>query len=198
MSTKIPPLETSRLLIRPFEMQDLQAAHHLFDVELSQADFGTEKIGTLAERTHWLQWAVLNEEQLAILNQPPYGDRAVILKSTGQLIGACGYVPCLAPFEQLPGFAPGDCSTGPSLATTELGLFYAISPAHQRCGYATEAAQALIEYAFQKLRLKRVIAETMVDNIASMGVMRKLGMRVERNPLPEPPWLQIVGWIENR
>jgi hypothetical protein len=28
-------------------------------------------------------------------------------------------------------------------------------------------------------------------------VMRKLGMRIERNPLPEPPWLQIVGVLDN-
>ena len=36
-------------------------------------------------------------EQLAKLRQPPYGDRAVVLKPTGRLIGACGYVPCLNP-----------------------------------------------------------------------------------------------------
>jgi hypothetical protein len=30
-----------------------------------------------------------------------------------------------------------------------------------------------------------------------MGVMRKLGMHLERNPYPEPPWLQVVGVIEN-
>ena len=27
--------------------------------------------------------------------------------------------------------------------------------------------------------------------------MRKLGMRLERNPSPEPPWLQVVGVLEN-
>ena len=30
-----------------------------------------------------------------------------------------------------------------------------------------------------------------------MGVMRKIGMRIERNPYPEPSWLQIVGVLEN-
>jgi len=28
-------------------------------------------------------------------------------------------------------------------------------------------------------------------------VMRKLGMRIERNPLPEPHWLQIVGVLDH-
>ena len=67
-----------------------------------------------------------------------------------------------------------------------------------RHGYASEAAQALIDYAFQELRLKRIVATTSYDNIGSMGVMRKLGMRVEENLLGEPPWLQVVGVLENR
>jgi len=103
----------------------------------------------------------------------------------------------LSPFDQLPGFSRSDRPTALSLSSTEFGLFYAISPAYQHHGYATEAAQALIDFAFQNLRLKRVIATTMVDNIASMGVMRKLGMRIEKNPYPEPPWLQVVGVVEN-
>lgn len=34
------------------------------------------------------------------------------------------------------------------------------------------------------------------DNLASIGVMKKLGMRIEKNPLAEPPWLQIVGVLD--
>ena len=64
-------------------------------------------------------------------------------------------------------------------------------------GYATEAARALVDYAFQHLRLKRIIATTTYAKAASMGVMRKLGMHLERNPYPEPPWLQVVGVLEN-
>jgi RimJ/RimL family protein N-acetyltransferase len=81
--------------------------------------------------------------------------------------------------------------------TPEFGLFYAISPAQQRHGYATEAAQALVEYAFRQLHVKRVVATTDYANVGSIGVMRKLGMRIEKNPLATPPWLQIVGVLEN-
>jgi hypothetical protein len=52
--------------------------------------------------------------------------------------------------------------------------------------------------AFQKLRLKRIVATTTYANAASMGVMRKLGMRIESNLYPDPPWLQIVGILENK
>jgi hypothetical protein len=29
-------------------------------------------------------------------------------------------------------------------------------------------------------------------------VMRKLGMTLARNPFPDPPWLQVVGVLQNR
>ena len=38
---------------------------------------------------------------------------------------------------------------------------------------------------------------TNYDNAASIGVMRRLGVAIERNPLPEPPYMQIVGVLEN-
>jgi RimJ/RimL family protein N-acetyltransferase len=193
----MPVLETTRLIIRPFVMEDLSDAHRLFDVELNADDLHTEKMETIKERAEWLEWSVLNYTQLAKLYQPPYGDRAIVLKQTGQLIGSCGYVPCLMPFEQLPNFSYYNTSGNMGHATTEFGLFYAVSPSHQRQGYASEAAQAIVDYAFQHLDLQRVIATTDFDNYASMGVMRKLGMRVEKNPLAGPPWLQVVGVIEN-
>jgi hypothetical protein len=48
-------------------------------------------------------------------------------------------------------------------------------------------------YALSTLHLERVLATTTYDNAASIGVMRKLGMRIERNPLSTPEWLQVVG-----
>ena len=105
-------------------------------------------------------------------------------------------MPCLSAFEQLPGITAGQPSDRPTRYTAEFGLFYAISPPHRRHGYAAEATQALIDYAFEHLKLKRIIATTAYDNIASIGVMKKLGMRIEKNPQAEPPWLQIVGVLD--
>ena len=194
---EMPALETTRLIIRPFLIEDLPDVYCLFDIELSAADLRSDKMEIMKERAEWLQWAVLNNKQLAKLDQPPYGDRTIVLKDTGELIGSCGYVPCLGPFEQLPNFSYHNQLGNLGRNTPEFGLFYAIFRSHQRHGYASEAAQALIDYAFQHLHLKRIIATTDYDNIASMGVMRKLGMQVEKNPLTEPSWLQVVGVLEN-
>ena len=191
----MPVLESGRLIIRPFALIDLDDVHRILDVELSDADLGTEGAQTLEGRKAWLEWTVMNYEQLAQQYQPPYGDRAIVLKQTGELIGGVGYVPCLNLFGQLPYFqsrhAPAD------RYWTEFGLYWAVSPAHQRNGYATEAARAMVKYAFDALELGRLVATTTHENEASAGVMRKLGMHIEQNPLPEPPWLQVVGILVN-
>ena len=192
----MPPLETPRLLIRPFTLDDLPDIYPILDVELADVDFGSEGGLPLEGRRRWLEWTVRNYAELARLYQPPYGDRAVVLKETGQLIGAAGFVPCLGPFGQLPYFrARGGASRQ---FTTDFGLYYALARSAHRRGYATEAAGALAHYAFTQLNLQRVIATTTYDNEASQGVMRKLGMRLEKNPYAEPVWFQVVGILENQ
>jgi ribosomal-protein-alanine N-acetyltransferase len=194
----VPPLETERLLIRPFTMEDLDVIHHILDIELRTADFGSEQARTREERERWLQWTLLGYDELARLYQPPYGDRAVVLKSKQQVMGACGFVPSLGPFGQLPSLHAAQHGALAHLYSPEFGLYYALSPAYQRQGYATEAAQALIKYAFTQLHLKRIVATTTTGNVASIGVMRKVGMRIEKNPSSDPPWFQVVGILENR
>ncbi len=46
-------------------------------------------------------------------------------------------------------------------------------------GYATEAAQALVDYGFRELALNRVHAAHMARNPSSGRVMEKIGMRLE-------------------
>ncbi len=172
------PLETARLHIRPFVMDDLERVHQLLDVELGDADVGTEGALTRDQRREWLQWTVLNYAQLAWLYQPPYGDRAIALKETDELIGACGFAPALAPFRQLSWFIAMSGGRETRLASPEFGLYWAVAPSQQRRGYATEAGRALIDYAFTALQLSRIVATTTFENAASIGVMHKLGMRI--------------------
>jgi RimJ/RimL family protein N-acetyltransferase len=187
-------LTTPRLVIRPFASGDLMPIHRLLDMTFGDGS----KVGDAAaieERLSWLQWQILNEVWFAKMFQPLYGDRAVVEQSTGELIGSVGYVPLIGPFDQIPELARTPASNGAFIP--EFGLFWAIDPAHQGQGYATEAAQAMIAYAFDTLNLRRIIAMTHDDNLASQAVMRKAGMTLTRNPLPEPPWLQVVGFALN-
>ena len=79
-----------------------------------------------------------------------------------------------------------------------VGLGIEFAPAYHRQGYAAEAVRAMIGYAVSTLKLERIVATTTYDNLASTGVMRKVGMRIERNPYPDPSWFQVAGILENR
>lgn len=58
-------------------------------------------------------------------------------------------------------------------------FWYVLHPAHHGQGYATEAARALIAYAFEELRLHRVWADVDPRNPASLRVCERLGLRKE-------------------
>jgi len=102
--------------------------------------------------------------------------------------------PLLGPFGLLPSLAggPGD----PHRFRPEVGLFWETAPEQRGRGFATEAARALIGHALSALELQRLVATTEHDNLASIAVMRKLGMRIETNPEGEPEWFQTVGILE--
>ena len=58
--------------------------------------------------------------------------------------------------------------------TVEIG--YSIAPDYRGRGYAYEAAQSLIEWAFHNKRVEKTIARCEPGNIASIRVLEKLGM----------------------
>jgi [ribosomal protein S5]-alanine N-acetyltransferase len=189
MTTAMPVLETERLYIRPFTMDDLNSIRHILDT-----GFGASP---LAQRREWLEWTVRNYVALANLYQQPYGDRAFVLKAAREVIGTVGLVPSFSPFQRLPAFRKSG-EVEDQFNQPEFGLFWATAPEHRRQGYAAEAAQSMIDYAFQHMNIRRIIATTDYDNAASIAVMRRLGMTIEHNPTPgDPHWFQVVGVLYN-
>lgn len=186
MTRRIPALETERLIVRELIMDDLEAINRVLNLAFG-ADVPAE------ERQPWLQWTVLGYDMFAELGQPHYGERAVIAKATGEIVGAVGIVPYLDTFNHVAAFNRAT----DALATAEVGLFWAIAPDHQGQGYAVEAARALIQYLFTHEKLGRVIATTGYANLPSQAVMRKLGMTVHRLDEPQPPDQFVVGVREN-
>ena len=85
----------------------------------------------------------------------------MLLKRGGQrraLIGSAGY-------------------KGPPSPDGTVEVGYGIVAGHQRRGYATEAVRGLLVQAFAEPVVRRVIAETLPDHVASIGVLRKCGFR---------------------
>lgn len=186
MSRRIPTLETERLVIRELTMQDLDDIHQVLN-----RSFGGES--PIQERQRWLHWTVLGYEMFAYLEQPHYGERAIVLKETGQIIGAVGIVPYLDQFNQVAAFKRPPNAP----ASAEVGLFWTIDPAHQNQGFASEAARAVVVYLFTHEKLGRIIATTGYDNLASQRVMQKLGMQVQRLEQPKLPDQFVVGVLVN-
>jgi RimJ/RimL family protein N-acetyltransferase len=187
----LPVLETERLRIRPFTVDDLDSVHHL-NVKIGWVN---EKETPVEQRKHLqrnLEWQVQNYWGLADLHQPPTGDRLVEFKDSGELVGSCGINNAWLPMAQLPSFGKREKSR----SQAEASLMWAVLPELWGRGFATEVAKALIAILFEQANLKRVVATTEYDNLASQRVMEKAGMRVERNPFPEPFWFQAVGIIE--
>jgi [ribosomal protein S5]-alanine N-acetyltransferase len=186
---EMPPLVTERLLIRPFAEGDLPSVLEVLQVMGGEARAVTAR---------YVWHGTLNAVVLAELGQPPYGDRAVVLRAIDRLVGICGLVPAYGPFGQL---RPTDEEPGRlpprSLNRPEVGLYYAVHPDHRGRGYATEAARALVGFAFGELRVERIVATTERDNVASQAVMRHLEMRMHENALDEPDWFHVVGVLQN-
>jgi RimJ/RimL family protein N-acetyltransferase len=55
-------------------------------------------------------------------------------------------------------------------------ILYSLRPRYWRQGLATEAARAVLEHAFERLHLTQVVAYFDDVNVASAGVLRRLGM----------------------
>ena len=65
---------------------------------------------------------------------------------------------------------------GPPSADGTVEVGYGILPEYQRRGYASEAVRALLARAFAVPAVRRVIAETLPELTASIGVMTKCGL----------------------
>jgi [ribosomal protein S5]-alanine N-acetyltransferase len=67
------------------------------------------------------------------------------------------------------------CSVGDGCATGTVG-YSVVEPCWGQ-GYATEALRALLDHVLAQPDMRRVVAETMVDHVASRRVMEKVGMK---------------------
>ncbi len=184
-------LETERLLIRPLTVEDLNDIHRLLDVDLQWAGPNV----SLEQRQHRLlfQIGLAHWQDTGCL----YGDRGIVLRESGRLIGICGFRPWICSAAERGLFEPTRIEDDLRLATLELGVGYALSSQYRRQGYAAEAVWALIEHAFRALRVRRIVALAERGNLDSVDLMRRVGMKVAFNANPEVAYPWAVGVIEN-
>ena len=80
-------------------------------------------------------------------------------------------------------------------ARTEAQLGYIFDPAHAGRGYATEAVAAMVAHAFTGLGVRRITAGCFTNNLASVRVLEKVGMRREQHGVGDS-WHAERGWVD--
>lgn len=154
-------LETERLLLRYPHILDAEALYGVFgDPEVMRFSDGG------VQSREWTEGWI--RSQLEHYVEWGFGKYAVLEQSCREVIGYCGLA-----------FHP-DLGGQP-----EVDLGYRLARPFWGQGYATEAARAVIAYAFDTLALRRLVARIDPQNLASLRVAEKLGMRYEKDLMLE-------------
>lgn len=154
-------IETERLILRDYSLEkDLSPLHSLFTNEKAMTYYSSLK--TIPETKEWIEWNIES------YSENGYGLYALLLKADNTFIGQCGLI--------LQKDVDG---------VEELEIGYALLPTFWGHGYATEAAIATKEYAFNNLNVSKVISLIDPLNRASINVALRNGMKFEK---------EIIRW----
>ena len=147
-------LETERLLLRRLRGSDLVAfLAYRNDPEVSR--YQSWEGCTEAEARDMIQ--ALEREEPFVPGE--WFQFAVELKATGKLVGDLGF------------------RVGEDGRQAEVG--YTLAREHWGEGYASEAVSRLLDHAFKELGLHRVHATVDQENVPSVAVLERLGLRRE-------------------
>ena len=141
------PIETDRLVIRNFDVNDCEALHKVI-VQYQASEYAA----------YDEQWPTSMEEIKGVTEWFASGDHflAVCLGDTNQFIGFVALNP-----------EPGN----------EYNLGYVFDSDYHGHGYATEACQALLNRAFGQLNALKVISGNAAVNQNSCRLLERLGFR---------------------
>lgn len=122
------------------------------------------------------------EEVRAYVEQMPPHERAEVSSAWLALLDGSGsidtWIHGFTLVHRADGSAVGKCGfKGPPGADGTVEIAYGVAPEHQGKGYATEAAAALVTYAFKHPQVRVVRAHTLPQPNASTRVLTKCGFR---------------------
>jgi [ribosomal protein S5]-alanine N-acetyltransferase len=147
-------IETARLILRHFTDDDADAVFAVIGDPLTMKYYPQK-----FTRDDAVRWVTKSQERY---RTDGYGLFAVVLKSSGEVIGNCGVVRQEVEGESL------------------LEVGYHFRRDHWGHGYATEAARACMDYAFGRLGAAKVVSFILAENAPSRRVAERNGMTVER------------------
>jgi ribosomal-protein-alanine N-acetyltransferase len=143
-------IETERLLLRTLRLEDIEEVIKFWgDEEVMEYCYGAGSRERIENSiSHYAQ----NHEKRG------YSVYLVIIKETGETIGACGY--------------------NPTKNADEIELIYHYKKESWGKGYATEAAKACIKYTSENCNnINKITASVDPRHDASMKILEKLGFK---------------------
>lgn len=146
-------VETERLYMRELSQSDFEALSKILQDE--ETMYAYNGAFNNDETQEWL------DRQIARYKRYGFGLWAVVLKETNEMIGQCGLT--MQPWK--------------NQEVLEVGYLFQRKYWHK--GYATEAAKACMDYAFQKLNADEVCSIIRDINIASQNVALRNGMQIK-------------------
>ena len=159
-------IETERLIIRPFTMNDIAAIYKIVsDPEVMR--YLPDDVTSLDELKEIFEWLLDCYEKNTPENLIKLTE-GVIWKEAGTLIGWCG----LGPLD----FNPD-----------EIEIFFGLAREYWNRGIAFEVALDMLRYGFEEIGLDRIVAVADPENIGSVKLIEKLGLKFQRvvGKLPE-------------
>jgi RimJ/RimL family protein N-acetyltransferase len=147
-------LETARLVLRTIAESDAAEQARVLNTPAVMRHLGGPKELHEIEARHAKAMALHAQEGFSFL--------MAIEKETGELVGHCG----LKRVDAEGAKNPGDLEIG-----------WLVREDRWRRGYAREAVEAVIDWAFTRHRASHVVALTSLANEPSWRLMEKLGMR---------------------
>ena len=156
-------LETDRLLIRPFKISDVADVHR---------EVYAPEVWGPRSRTFVRDSVLMAMLMSASPDDAPWAKRAVILKETGAFLGQVR----LGPSHNY--FYRWEEEPNPQFNAVEVELSFAFGTQWWGKSYAYEASVAMIDYAFDELKLPRLVGGTGSDNLRSIALHQRLGYKI--------------------
>lgn len=148
-------IETKRLALLEFQPSDAEFVLQLVNTPKWISFIGDRGVRTLDDAVKYI-----DERIVSSYRRFGFGLYLVKLKDGTTPVGMCG----LVRREHL----------------NDVDLGFAFLPEFEKTGYALEASSAVLEFARDGLRLKRIVAITMRENNRSIKLLEKLGLQFEK------------------
>ena len=160
-------IETKRLILRKFTVEDAAFMLELLNTSDWLRFIGDRNVRTLEQAEQYLLNGYIKSYQ-----NYGFGFYVVVVKETQESIGICGIV------------------KRESLEDVDIG--FAFFQQFMGKGYGYESAIAVLSYALNDLKIKRIVAIVDPENVVSVALIKKIGLQFEKMIQVSPKDIELM------